>query len=74
MLAQERQQRIEKLTRARTWTDASGRFRVIAKFVRQTEDLVFLEKEDGDVVEVEISRLSEADKKRLAELKDLIQK
>src|SRR5262245_31891732 len=47
----------------RTWTDATGKFQIKAKFVALKDGKVTLEKDDGKVVEIDISKLSEADRK-----------
>jgi hypothetical protein len=47
----------------RTWTDATGKFQLKAKFVSLKDGKVTLEKEDGKVVEIDINKLSAADKK-----------
>ena len=46
---------------ARTWTDASGNFRVTAKFRGMVNEVVKLEREDGTVINVPLEKLSEAD-------------
>lgn len=53
----------------REWSDSSGSFRVKARFVRIAGENVVLEREDGQEVNVRITRLSEADQKIIAGLK-----
>jgi hypothetical protein len=72
-LLQKKQKRIDKLSGFRTWKDTTGRFRVTAKFLRQTKESVFLEKDDGDSIEVLIEKLSDTDKKLLSELRYLME-
>ncbi len=52
----------------RTWSDATGRFKVTAKFVEVSGGNVRLEREDGTALSVPLARLSEADRKVVAEL------
>lgn len=47
----------------RTWTDASGKFKIKAKFVSLTNGVVTLENEDGTELEIELKKLSAADQK-----------
>lgn len=47
----------------RTWTDKSGRNKIKAKFVKLEEDVVTLEKDDGEEIEIELKKLSTADAK-----------
>ncbi|MEZ6086813.1 MAG: SHD1 domain-containing protein [Pirellulaceae bacterium] len=54
---------VEELTR--TWKDKSGAFSLEARLLKQTKRSVSLLKQDGLVVEVPISALSELDKKYL---------
>src|SRR2546430_12045494 len=51
----------------RTWSDASGKFTVKAKFVSAADGKVTLEQEDGSTVEVELAKLSPADQKYVAD-------
>lgn len=51
----------------RTWTDASGKFTIKAKFVAVEDGKVTLEREDGTEIEIEPKRLGEADQKYLAD-------
>ncbi|QDT33612.1 SHD1 domain-containing protein [Thalassoglobus polymorphus] len=53
---------------ARTWSDATGRFKIEAKLVSQKDGKVKLERTDGKSVEIDITKLSEADQKYLKEL------
>jgi WD40 repeat protein len=53
----------------RTWSDASGKFTLKAKFVSVTDGKVTLEQEDGTSIEIELAKLSPADQKYVAEQK-----
>lgn len=53
---------------ARTWSDASGRFKITAKLQARDSKQVKLLKSDGRVVTVPISRLSKTDQGYLEEL------
>lgn len=48
---------------SRTWTDASGQFKIKADFVSYGAGLVKLKKADGSVVEIPMERLSEEDQR-----------
>src|ERR1700722_12044673 len=52
----------------RTWTDATGQFKIDAKFVAQDKGKVTLEGKDGKRFEIEAAKLSAADQKHLANL------
>ncbi len=52
---------------ARTWTDRTGKFRVVAKFVGFNDREVQLRKEDGQIVSVGIQLLSESDQRFVLE-------
>jgi alkyl hydroperoxide reductase subunit AhpC/uncharacterized cupin superfamily protein len=52
-----------KAVKARTWSDASGGFHVTAKFRGVVNGKVKLEKEDGEIVNVPLEKLSEEDQK-----------
>ena len=52
----------------RTWSDATGRFKIEAKFVSQADGKVKLEQTNGKTVEIGVKQLSEADQKFLKEL------
>ena len=56
----------------RIWSDATGRFSVEARFVKQKEDLLYLERKDGKSLKIPMSKLSSGDldylKKRKEEL------
>lgn len=45
----------------RTWTDATGEFKIEAKVVRQKQGFVQLQKRDGELVSLKIEKLSPAD-------------
>lgn len=49
----------------RTWTDDSGKFRVEAALITVKDGTVYLERKDGVILEVPLSRLSDADRARL---------
>lgn len=49
-------------TRAREWTDSTGRYTVEAELVEVTDDKVLLKKTDGRIVSVPLARLSAADR------------
>lgn len=51
----------------RTWGDAKGKNKITAKFVKVEDNLVTLEKEDGDEVEIELQKLSTLDQKYVAD-------
>ena len=53
---------------ARLWQDPSGRFSVEAEFVRQENGKVVLRRSDGHEINVALSRLSDADRRFLADL------
>jgi len=44
-----------------TWSDSSGKFKVVAKLVEVGDDYVKLEKEDGQQLTVPFARLSSSD-------------
>jgi hypothetical protein len=47
----------------RTWTDTTGKFTIMAKFVALKDGKVTLEKDDGKTVEIDLTKLSPADQK-----------
>lgn len=51
----------------RTWSDTSGQFSVKAKYVSSAGGKVTLEQEDGTHLEIELAKLSDADKKYVAD-------
>ncbi len=53
----------------RTWSDASGKFKVRATLSQQTDSVVVLHTEDGRSVQVPIDRLSQADRDFLESLR-----
>lgn len=53
----------------RTWSDASGKFRVEAQFVELADGKVRLQRTDGQVISVPLDRLSPADQAFVAEQK-----
>jgi peroxiredoxin len=66
LAAQEEKEKREQAAKAqarqaRTWTDASGKFRVTAKFRGMVNQVVKLEREDGTVISVPLEKLSDAD-------------
>jgi hypothetical protein len=52
----------------RVWTDATGKFKVEAKFISQAKGKVTLEGKDGKRFAIDLSKLSAQDQKHLAEL------
>ena len=52
----------------RTWSDASGKFTVKAKYVNVAAGKVTLEQEDGSSLEIELAKLSTSDQKYVKEL------
>jgi hypothetical protein len=51
----------QKLNDSRTWTDASGKFKIEAKFVKQEGDQVVLQRADQKTVKLSFDKLSTAD-------------
>lgn len=51
----------------RTWSDASGKFKIKAKFISVTDGVVTLEQEDGTELEIELKKLNSADQKFVAD-------
>src|SRR5271157_351371 len=54
----------------REWVDASGRFKINAKFVGTTDDKVKLLKEDGSVLKVSSDKLSDEDQQWIKDKQD----
>ncbi|TWT46988.1 hypothetical protein KOR42_42560 [Thalassoglobus neptunius] len=54
----------------RTWQDATGRFKIEAKYVSTEGDTVKLERADGKSIEIPISKLSKEDQDYLDDLKN----
>lgn len=52
----------------RTWTDASGRYKVEARFSAQEGEIVILEKRDGGKLRIAIDKLSKDDRAFLEQL------
>lgn len=52
----------------RTWSDATGKFKIQAKFISSEDGKVTLEKADGSELEIELKKLSAADQKFIADL------
>src|SRR5262245_53616241 len=46
----------------RVWTDSTGKFRTTAKLIEAADEKVKLQREDGSVVDVPVSRLSDGDR------------
>lgn len=61
-VAAEQAQAAEDAERTRTWTSVDGRFTTEAKFLKFAASHVHLEKADGQIIEVSIGKLSEADR------------
>ncbi len=53
----------------REWVDSTGRFKIMAKLLSESNGKVELEKEDGRVISLPVNKLGEADQKYLADLK-----
>ncbi len=53
---------------ARTWTDASGKFKIDGKFVEVSDGKVVLEREDGTRRRIRLDKLSKADQEYIKEL------
>ncbi len=51
----------------RTWTDGAGKYKIQAKFVSEKDGKVTLEKPDGSEIEIELKKLSAADRTYVAE-------
>lgn len=51
----------------RTWSEAKGKYKIKAKFVKLEDEVVTLEKDDGDEIEIELKKLSTADQKFVAD-------
>jgi hypothetical protein len=51
----------------RTWSDASGKFKIQGKFVSNDKGKITLEKPDGTEMEIELKKLSTADQKYVAD-------
>ncbi len=58
----------EKSKSPRTWRSANGQFSVVARFVSKTADQVKLEKEDGTIIDVNVTQLSQKDREFLDSL------
>ena len=54
----------------RTWTDKSGKFQIRAKYAGMDGDKVKLEKRDGTILRIPLSRLSEADQRFIKETEE----
>jgi hypothetical protein len=52
----------------RTWVDSTGKYKIKAKLVQASEGQVTLEREDGTQVTIALNKLSEADRKYVAEM------
>ena len=53
----------------RTWSDASGKFKIQGKFASEEDGKITLEKPDGSEMEIELKKLSSADQKYVKGLK-----
>jgi hypothetical protein len=49
----------------RTWSDASGKFKLEAKFVQQKQGFIQLQTRDGKLVSIAVAKLSQADQEFL---------
>ena len=52
----------------REFTDSTGQFEIMARFVEFKAGKAFLEKEDGDILEVVMTKLSKEDQKYIRDL------
>ena len=52
----------------RTWSDTTGKFQIMAKFVEVSDGKVVLEREDGAQVTIPLDKLNEADRKAAADM------
>ena len=50
----------------RTWSDSTGKFKLQATLVNNTAGTVRLEKEDGKIISLPVSKLSKADQRYLS--------
>jgi hypothetical protein len=57
----------ERALPQREWVDNTGSFRITARLIEFAEGKVRLEKENGEVIEVSLERLSEVDRKYVRE-------
>lgn len=55
------------LAEVRTWSDATGKFKIEAELIEATDEHVVLQKTDGKTVKVPIAKLSEADQQFVAD-------
>jgi outer membrane protein assembly factor BamB len=53
----------QTVTEIRTWRDSTGKYTVEAKFLEINLDRIKLERRDGKVIEIPLSKLSRADRK-----------
>ena len=53
----------------RQWSDASGKFKIKAKFKGEVDGVVTLEKEDGEEIEIDLKKLSATDQRLISVLK-----
>jgi hypothetical protein len=56
----------------RTWSDASGKFKIQASFVSNENGTITLKKSDGTELEIELKKLSAADQKFVADLEKAV--
>ena len=54
----------------RTWTDLTGKFKIEARLDREDGDDIFLERNDGKIVQLPLAKLSEADREYLKESRE----
>ena len=47
---------------AREWSDRTGKFRVLARFIKLVDGIVFLQTEEGKELKIMLNRLSDSDK------------
>jgi hypothetical protein len=52
----------DRAARTRTWTDAAGKYSVVAEFSGMSSDVVLLRKADGKTIKIPLDKLSDADR------------
>ncbi len=65
---------LDAIYRVREWSDASGKFKIKAALLAITDDKIRLRKPDLSELEIEIAKLSDADKTFLTDLQKKMQK
>ena len=54
----------------RTWTDASGRFKIDAEFVKVADGLLTLKRADGKMIQIPLEKLSNEDQTYVKSIQD----